>query len=163
MRIGLSVLVVSIGLLAAGCGKRGSSGNSVAGSVTYKGNPVTGGTMLFHGKDKDGKDKVFPASLGPDGNYSCQGVPAGDYTVTVDTKWLENFGDAESMMKKMAQKAGLDGAGEKMPQNQGLAKEPKGGAPKYVPIPPKYADKKTSTLTVKVESGNNSKDLPLTD
>ena len=160
MRIVLSVLLVSSGLLAAGCGRRGSSGNSVSGSVTYKGNPVTGGNMLFHGKDKDGKDKAFPASLGSDGNYSCQGIPSGDYTVTVDTKWLENFGgDAESMMQKMS------GTDVKMPQNEAFTKmkEAKGNGLKYVPIPPKYADKKTSTLTVKVEDGGNTKDLPLTD
>src|SRR5262249_13809738 len=70
MKTVLSVfLVATAGLLAAGCG-RSTSGSSVTGSVTFKGNPVTGGTMLFHGKDKP-----YPASLGADGKYTCPVIP----------------------------------------------------------------------------------------
>jgi len=152
-----SVLLVATAGLLAGCGRSGSAGNSVAGSVTYKGNPVTGGTMLFHGKDKP-----YPATLGPDGSYTCQGVPLGDYTVTIDNKWLEKVGDAESMMKNMG-RFGEDVAGG---YKEGLAKMKEmgqGTMPKYVPIPEKYANAKTSELTVKVESAKNTKDLQLTD
>ena len=47
-------------------------------------------------------DKVFPATLGPDGHYSCPSVPPGDYTVTVDTRVLKDLLDPASMMTKMA-------------------------------------------------------------
>jgi len=151
-------LVAAAALLSTGCGK---SSSSVVGSVTYKGSPVTGGTMLFHGSDK-----VIPASLGVDGNYACPNVPPGDYTVTIDTTSLKNIGDPESMMKKMAKEMGTDGSGEKLPEalSKDFAKmKEMGSMPKYTPIPEKYANKKTSGLTMKVESGSNTKDWQLTD
>jgi len=149
MKTVLSVLLVSTAGFLAGCGRSGSSASSVSGSVTYKGSPVTGGTMLFHGKDK-----VFPASLGPDGKYVCPSVPPGEYTVTIDTKALKKAGDSE--------KSSL--APEKETPEIAKAREmAKGAMPVYVPIPSKYADAKTSGLTVTVGSGSNTKDLPLTD
>jgi hypothetical protein len=161
-----SILVVSTaGLLAAGCGKSGSSGSSVTGSVTYKGSPVTGGNMLFHGKDK-----TYGASLGADGKYTCTAVPPGDYVVTIDNKHLEKAGggDPEAMMKKMAGGKDLPAdfakSFEKMKAEKAKANIGAGeAAAKYVPIPEKYAKAETSGLKVTVGSGNNQKDFPLTD
>jgi len=162
MKTVLSVfLVATAALLAAGCG-RSTSGSSVTGSVTYNGNPVTGGSMLFHGKDKP-----YPASLGADGKYTCPVIPPGDYTVTIDTKWLEKAGagDAASTIKDMANQGvtdqdlakGFKDLAKAQEMNKAIANL------KYVAIPKKYADAKTSGLTVTVESGSTTKDLQLTD
>ena len=153
------LLFAAAGLLVAGCGKSGSAGNSVNGSVVYKGNPVTGGTMLFHGGD----NKVYPASLGGDGKYTCPSVPAGDYTVTIDTKVLKDVVDPEAMMKKFGGNGGSEKLPEALTKDLAKMKEVGKGMPKYVPIPEKYANSKTSTLTVKVGSGSNTQDLQLTD
>lgn len=155
MKLVLHILAFSTAAVCSvGCSKSSSSGNFVSGSVSYKGTPVTGGTILLHAGEK-----VFPASLGPDGNYTCAGVPAGDYTVTIDNKHLKNVGDPRDIMKKMG-----GGGPDKMPKDLAKVQEmSKGNAPKYVPIPEKYASAKTSSLTVKVESGKNTRDLTLTD
>jgi len=146
MKTVLSVFLIAMTGLLAGCGRSGSS-SSVTGSVTYKGKPVTGGTMLLHGKDK-----VFPASLGPDGNYICPSVPAGEYTVTINTEGL----------KKNVVDPVIGGEEQKLFENKDLAKA-RASIPAYVPIPGKYADAKTSGLTLTVGSGSNTKDLQLTD
>jgi hypothetical protein len=169
MKTALGILLVSTGLLAAGCGKSGDT-SSVSGLVSYKGNPVTGGTMAFHAGDK-----VFPASLGPDGKYSCLSVPPGNYTVTIDTKRLQqNVGvDPDSTMKEMFKKKGQGGSEapggfdeviKKLKEEQGKGKLPDMLKKlKYVRIPEKYADVKTSDLSVKVGSGSNTQDLTLRD
>jgi hypothetical protein len=154
MKIIWNILLLSTaGLMAAGCSKSGSSGSSVSGAVTYKAAPVTGGIMLLHGNDK-----AYPATLGPDGKYTCQGVPPGDYTVTLDTKWLKNAGDIKSSGKQFGQEMKLPPDFEQKMKEMG-----KGNAAVYVPIPEKYSSAKTSDLKVNVGSGSNTKDFQLTD
>jgi hypothetical protein len=167
------LLVASAGLLAAGCGKSGSTGSSVTGSITYKGSPVTGGNMIFHGKEKN-----YGGNLGPDGKYTAAGMPPGEYIVTIDTKSLEKVSsgpgkDIDAMIKDMEEKFGGKLPPEAAKEFEEMRKKMKEEAPKdgdaptttakYVKIPEKYANPKTSGLTVTVGSGSNSKDFPLTD
>jgi hypothetical protein len=165
MRTLLTLLLVSTtALVFVGCKKSDSLGSSISGTVTYKGQPVTGGTMLFHASNN-----VFPASLKGDGTYTIANLAPGDYVVTVDTRALKNKGDPESMMKSMTQKMGKgDGAVEKLPDSvaKSLAKMKEmkqDNSVQFVQIPEKYADPKTSGLKVSVQAGSNTKEIPLTD
>jgi hypothetical protein len=167
------VLVSTAAFMTVGCSKTGSSGSSVTGSVTYKGSPVTGGNMLFHGKDKN-----YAGNLGPEGKYAALGMPPGEYTVTIDTKSLEKTHsgpgkDIDTMIKDMEAKFGGKLPPEAAKRFEEMRKKMKEEAPKdgdaptatakYVKIPEKYANPKTSGLTVTVGSGSNQKDFPLTD
>lgn len=72
MRTGyaLSLVVASVGLLPlAGCGSTAAVDSTtipVKGKVTYKGQPVIQGTILF---EPDGAGKEGRANLNPDGTY----------------------------------------------------------------------------------------------
>ena len=69
-------------LLAAGCSSR--PGGSVYGKVTYHDAPVPGGIVLF----VPAEGPAYKASITADGTYSTTDVPPGEYTVTVDTEFL---------------------------------------------------------------------------
>ncbi len=158
MRRFFSVCFVA-GLAAAGCGK---STGSLTGTVTYKGNPVTGGLMLF----VDAQGKSFPGSLNPAGNYNCPDLPPGDYIVTINTSLMKPVDPGQST-KEMIAKQGQDQSQTKLPESmtKDLAKVKEMGSKtgQYVAIPDKYANAKTSGLTVKVEAGSQTKDFTLTD
>jgi hypothetical protein len=65
----------------AGCGPSGPQKGVVEGQVTFKGVPVTEGTVSFQ---RPGSAAEAP--LGPEGRYSITedgGLPVGQYTITV--------------------------------------------------------------------------------
>jgi len=162
MRIVVSVLfILAAGVLPSGCGKSRTGGSennsSISGKVTYKGEALGGGIMLFHGKDR-----AFPAALQPDGSYVCD-LPSGDYVVTIDTTSLKDS-DPAAMMKKMGK--GGPGTTTLSTAEKDYAKmkeKSKATLPRYVAIPGKYADKKTSGLPAKVDAGSNTKDFQLAE
>jgi len=154
-------LISAAGLLVLGCGKSGSHGSSISGTLTYKAKPVPGGTLLFHANGK-----AFQASLSADGSYSVPDLPPGDYIVTIDTRHLKDVVGPEGMMAKMASQFSGDVSEKSMPMNKELSKAKemrKDTPPQYRAIPDKYADAKTSGLKVTVESGSNTKELELKD
>jgi hemoglobin len=53
---------------------------SVSGTITFKGKPVTGGTIAFHAMEKSST-----ATIQPDGTYELVGILAGTYKITIDT------------------------------------------------------------------------------
>jgi hypothetical protein len=149
-------LISAVGLLVLGCGKSGSLGSSISGTLTYKAKPVPGGTLLFHANGK-----AFQASLAADGSYSVPDLPAGDYIVTIDTRHLKDVVGPEAMMRKMS---GSDQIPEGMNKELSKVKEMrKDNPPQYRFIPDKYADVKTSGLKVTVQAGSNTKELELPD
>ena len=68
--------------------------------------------------------------------------------VTIDNSWLKNeeTSKAQGVDPKMLEKM--------MPKDQGS---------KYLQIPPKYADPKTSPLVWEINTGRESKDFDLND
>jgi hypothetical protein len=123
-------------LLAAGCGP---SVGEVTGKVTYKGETLGSGVVLFQG-DKETKN----ASIEPDGTYRITKVPAGKYLVTVETTPPPGGGASKGAREQ--QTMGVEGA-------------PTPG--KYVAIPDKYKDKTTSGLSCDVTGGKQNFDIPL--
>jgi hypothetical protein len=138
-------------VLAIGCDKANPHAPaSVTGKVTYKGNPVTAGTVTFN---PNSEGPFSSASLNEDGTYTINEAPAGDFTVTVDT---ESFNPDR---KKATYGPGGAGAGATSPPPAGVKTATPTG--KYVKIPKKYSDPKASPLTAKLGAGKQTVNFPL--
>jgi hypothetical protein len=89
-------------LLAAGCGRRATEYrfdvHPASGTVQYGGKPLPGAIVRFHPKDpakvtvpagQEGPPVMLTTETNPDGTFAMStyvaddGIPAGDYTVTV--------------------------------------------------------------------------------
>jgi hypothetical protein len=118
----------------------------IYGKVTFKDQPVGGGTVTLipAGRDK----KIPPIPIGPDGSFQAGGIPVGQMTVTIET---------ESAKKT----AGVYVMPNGQPPPKGTSEPQIENAPKYVAIPKKYADPKTSGLSWDIKPGNNDKNFPL--
>src|SRR5262249_13953259 len=122
-----------LALLTAGLCGCGTKPGSVSGKVTYQGQTLGSGLVIF--VDPAGKVSQ-PAGISADGSYAADNVPLGRVTVCVETFPLSG-----------------DGAGPKAPKGQPRLR--------YVPIPAKYKDAKQSDLTLEVKPGANVYDIDL--
>jgi hypothetical protein len=70
-------------LVLYGCDGRGGT-TTVSGRATYRGEPLAGGTVIFH------PDRGHPVSAGVDasGSYAAE-LPAGNYRVAVNAAGVE--------------------------------------------------------------------------
>jgi hypothetical protein len=155
------LLLPLILVIAVGCSKSRTP-CSVYGKVSYKGQPVTGGTISFHRVSEELSGSYgFPIKA--DGTYEGSSMPAEEYIVTVETESInkdrpiptysgggQNKGiqanDYREKMKKMGKMPGVT-------EEQGT----------YVKIPAKYNEKDKSGLKVKLDNGKNKKDIDLAD
>jgi hypothetical protein len=163
------VLLPVVGLLE-GCGRQGQAPEPVGelhGKVTIKGQPVTGGKLIFLAKD--GKESVL--QILPDGTYKGN-LPLGEMQVGIDTEIVKQglemqqgkFGTppagfmkpSEEFIAKAKEKGGVGVT----PTKEDFAGSPQSGM-KYVPVPEKYRNPKGSGLTVTVQAGEQKKDFPL--
>jgi hypothetical protein len=126
-------LLLSALLGLAGCG--GPSTGVVSGHITFKGEPVSFGTVAFIGQD----GHTDSGQLQPDGGYTVARAPA---VITVQTYPIPP-------MMRPPDKA--DAAPVRTPA----------GAIRYVPIPPRYSDDKTSDLRYTVKPGPQTFDVEL--
>jgi hypothetical protein len=147
----LLFLLFAVALLGCG-GKNSVAPAKVSGSLTYKGQPITAGTMAFHTPE----GVAYAAQISADGTYSAEDLPEGDLVVTVSTEHL-------NPAKKSAAGTGKDS--EKRTKMMQSREQPKGEAvvPKepYLKIPEKYSNPKTSTLTVTLKSGRQVHNVDL--
>jgi hypothetical protein len=142
LRLALAT-VAALTLLAPAAPAQEKTG-TVFGKVTYKGQPLTGGTVSF----VTAKDKILTGLIHADGTYVVKAIPVGEVRLAVSTEPV-----------KPAPKPPIRTTPPKDAQ-----KPPKGNdAPKYVKIPPKYADPKTSDLKLVVKPGKQVHDIQLTD
>jgi hypothetical protein len=135
---------------AAGCGSSGT----VSGKVTYKGQPLGGGNVVFYAEGK--ASQTSPIS--PDGSYSISKIPAGPVKISVETESVRPHKPPPGGMSKMvppkdAIPPGVDPGGVYGPKEA--------TAKKYVKIPPQYADAQQSGLTYTVKSGSQTHDIDL--
>ena len=141
-------------LLLAGCGGDPNKATGLAGKVTYNDNPVTGGTITFAPKEGG----AFTRPIGADGTYTSPDMPPGTYTVTVETESLNPD-------KPKPPAYGPPGGAPQAPTAGGTMPTAAAGASagKYMKIDPKYADPKTSGLSVTVKGGGGAQtqDFPL--
>jgi len=166
----LFLLLPLVAAFAIGCGaKNPNAPAKVSGTVTYKGNKVTGGSLTFHTKDAG----AYTCAIRADGTYSGVDLPAGELVVTVETesinpktKMPEYKGGQDP---RAAMYGGKAGGAPKPPAGAKVEASPKPeGSPEseetvYVKIPAKYNDPGKSGLTVTLAAGSNTKDFDLTD
>jgi len=126
----------------------------VSGTVKYKGQPVTGGSMTLYVGDAG-----YPVAIDSNGHFTAYQLPEGEAIVTVDTEPLN------------PSKPKYPGSGRRKDKDKGgsgsssPAPEGKGGGPAgtYVKIPAKYRTKDKSDLRLTLKAGSNRKDFELTD
>ena len=146
-----AVLAPLMMLLVIGCSPKSSVPKSnIHGKVTYKNAPVGGGIMTFYSENS-----TTTCGLNPDGTYAIQGVPLGAIKVGIETESIKEQGykAPPNMPKEMKDKM----KDEMAKQNTAS------GGPVYVPIPKKYANKNTTTLTCEVKDGKQELNFDLTD
>jgi len=157
-------------VLVAGCtGGRTQSFGKISGKVTYKGQPVKAGNVVFH-SDSQGN---FSGPLLIDGTYEVADVPPGAMTVTVENEFLNPDKKTPNYPGRMP--GGQGGKAEKMDLERMKGEKanmtPGGFGPmskeemaaRYVKIPAKYTDPKGTPLTVTISAGRQSHDFELTD
>lgn len=150
--------ILPLAALVAGLGC-GQTSNPIAparisGKISYKGQPIKAGVMNFYTPE----GVAYSAQISKDGTYSATDIPAGELVVTVETESLSpaRKGGAEAALRQkmsasmVQQRPGGTGGGTAEP-------EP------YIKIPNKYANPKTSPLTVTTKPGRQVHDIDLTD
>lgn len=142
----------------------------LSGKVTYKDQPVSGGTITLVLADGN----TFPINILADGSYVFPNLPEGSGTVIIETESInpekkqEYRGAAGGGPASMyGGKSGAGGAGGKYkgqaPAGSPVPEGAKGNSPIYVKIPAKYSDKTKSGLAVTLKKGDNKQDFALTD
>jgi hypothetical protein len=141
----------------------------VAGKVTYKNAPVTGGMIAFAAAD--GSNPGSSGMIKPDGSYVVTDLPAAEMVVTVET---ESINPAHKQQSYGGGTSGPPGAGGPPGGGGGggggrqasFSPPPAGASASssvYVKVPAKYGDPKKSTLKVTLSRGDNTYNVELTD
>jgi hypothetical protein len=117
----------------------------LTGTVSYKGQPLPGGTIDLH---REGDKRVPSAPIHPDGTYLLTAVPPGKWAVTIETESIKAVMPPTDKLK--------------LPKGVEFPKLPP-GLPRYVPIPEKYAKPATSDLTVELKPGKQEENFELKD
>ena len=98
LRVVFGCSLAAMVMALSGCGGDGSKQTNVSGKITYKGAPVTGGTLKFY--PTTGGGAAIPGAINDDGTFAFGGVPQGDYTVTVETESIKFSGSGYDMKGK---------------------------------------------------------------
>jgi len=136
-------------VLPLGCGSASSNPGKLSGSVTLDGAPVTGGDLFIYSKPGP-----VHATISATGSYTSTDLPVGEWKVTVST---ESLNPTQKKIPDTYEKKGGVSPGPKG-KGAAVAKDP--GT--YVAIPKLYQDEKTTTLSVNVTAGSQTKNFELT-
>ncbi|MBM3983864.1 MAG: carboxypeptidase regulatory-like domain-containing protein [Planctomycetes bacterium] len=128
--------------LAGGCG--GPETATVSGRVTFRGKPVTSGSVIVYCSDK----QIVRGNIGSDGTYTIPNVPRGALAVTV-----QSHARVPAGMRLQ----------QNLPPATGGPIPPTVSAddPACVALPPRYAVPEESGLSVQVERGLVTFDIDL--
>jgi hypothetical protein len=152
--------ILFLGILGSAiCGCHSESQHEharVHGKVTYQGKPVTFGSVLFMpvATPKEGLMESASGSINPDGTYelASQATPGailGEHKVMV----IAVAGPDQAQSPDASKSVGPAPVTPKGSKELQLKSS----------VPKKYADPSTTTLTRKVEPGENNFDLELTN
>lgn len=140
------VVLVLLLLGIAGCGP---GKGDVSGVITYKGQPLKSGQVVFQ---PDGGTMVA-AEIGPDGRYSLSGVPEGTVKIgvsVIDPGVTQHFRDLSAAGQSKGARDGKD-----------APKKPTGTPVQFHAVPQKYGDPNGSGLTYEVKSGTQTHNIDL--
>ena len=159
-RLSRCALLFVLLALTAGC----SSSATVSGKVSYKGEPLQSGIVLFVADN----GWTGSSSINPDGTYSIPKAPPGQVKIAVDTLQPAQGADRPGMMGSGPMKGPPPGMTMVPPKDANVPKEvfeksPLYNAPKLkiVPIPDKYKKVETSGLTYEVKRGKQEHNIDL--
>ncbi|VTR95899.1 Uncharacterized protein OS=Planctomyces maris DSM 8797 GN=PM8797T_08484 PE=4 SV=1 [Gemmata massiliana] len=130
-------------LLVAGCGAKTAT---VTGQVTYKGKPVTGGSVVFYCSDK----QIVRGLIGPDGRYSIPNVPSGIGPATVTVQSHTRVPEGFRMKQQLP-----PSVGGPTPPAPDRTDGPR------TPLPLRYAQPEESGLSVTVDRDHLTYDIDL--
>ena len=147
-RIAAPCLLALLCLAAGGCG--GATG-SVSGKVTYKGEPLGGGQVLFYSVGQ----ATATSPIGPDGTYNIDKIAAGPVKIAVETASAKPAKRPPGIPTPPPDAMIKDASTSPLYNPQGQSKG------KYVPIPEEYGDAEKSGLTYTVTGGSQSHDIDL--
>jgi hypothetical protein len=123
-------------LVFVGCGD--SSTAPVIGKVTYKGQPVTSGTIMFY----PAGGRATAGAISEDGSYELsESALVGSHAVTIESREVTNTSDRPKSLEDELRGAGVIRPG----QNRVVWQ-----------VPQRYADKNQSGLTAEVHSGETN-------
>jgi hypothetical protein len=153
--------VLAILLMLVGCGP---GEGKVSGRVLFNGAPLPGGIVTFVPSAADRNHAL--ATLDEQGNFEAV-VPGGEVQVSVDNRQLQPReppfrGMPPGVPGGVAQKI-AEAKRQAAPKTAGTANMASQKIPgKYVEIPARYYDIKTSNLKFTVQRGNQTHDIELT-
>jgi hypothetical protein len=173
-------LMAALLAVAGGCGSdNGLNLARVSGRVTYKGEPIKNGTIIF--QPDESKGTTGPQAIGTitsDGSFILSSETAGDGAVVghhkigilgLDDKPTEGAAAVpkpeEDPLKFMAAKAqaGLDAAKNARKKGDERVVSGLDGKPFRVIVPEKVTSSATSGIIAKVEPGSNVMDIDITE
>jgi hypothetical protein len=145
-------------LALPGCGQKEPPTGEVSGTVTFKGQPLPEGMITFvnaeEGRSGSGAVK--------DGTYTCPNAPVGlcgiEVVVNIPRVASASAPNMEKRMRAKLQRARERGAEVPDPESFEIPKPEKSNA---IPIPRKYANSKTSGLSLTVVEGQQTHDIEL--
>lgn len=143
-------------LALAGCTKNPNAPAQISGVVKYKGQPLPGGTIVFH----DSEGKAYSAPIQQDGKYQLTDIPVGEMKVTVET---ESVNPSKKQPTYGGQRAAKMGMSNYNPPGAPPRPSEEDKKAQYVKIPDKYSNASTSGLSATLGKGKNTKDFDLTD
>jgi hypothetical protein len=144
------VLSLFMALVLCGCGQKTGS---VSGRITYQDRPLTFGRVTLFAVD----NSVHSAQIGSDGSYAIPKVPVGPAKITVETPDLRKMPESHRGMMDPARMGNPQA--EKPGKLEPRAKTPAGSKPVF--IPDQYASLDRSGLSLDVQAGENTFDIPL--
>jgi hypothetical protein len=147
-RFVLAVPLLFVLVLGCGSGRNPNVPASVSGKITYKGQPLKGGTIAFMSKEG-----AYTGAIRSDGTYDIKDLPVGQMEVTIET---------ESMNPNIKKQTyGKKGGASPMPSS--AQEKAAGASDNYVHIPPRFGDRANSKLTATLTTGQQTKDWELKD
>jgi hypothetical protein len=129
------------GLLVSACGCGGTA--TVSGKVTYRGRPVTAGSVIFVSADQVSRFGVIQ----PDGSYTVDGVHPGEVKVAVISR------------DPAKTRSVLQGGKPARPGKKNAPAPPTAGG--WFPIPRQFEDPETAGLACTLGAGQITHDIDL--
>jgi hypothetical protein len=149
-----------------GCGSKGS----LTGKVIYNNNPLPKGTTLTF---INMNDRAFPTEIkSDDGLYKIDGLPVGEYKVTVKPVTSAApiggqgpMGGKPGAKKEKGATMGPEGQTDVIQPPEGMFDPLRGGKTNTstFKIPTRYLDKESTTVSVTVKGGKQEFPIVLTD